>query len=221
MTVIAHLMLGSIYLEFVSFLVGCFVYRRSWPLPYRCLVWVKGLKTLVEAGSMIWLITTATSNHWMYNLYLPLQCAGLLFIFYKCAVHPRVRRFNAWLLGMLPVVLCIFWWKWSFYELNLMASVALAFLLLLSACAAFVDQLLGQGNAHFLRQPLFWLSSAILLYSIGSIIYYASWEYSKKMIMYYTIAAVFLSAEYFINIGVIACFICLRINRSSPPSPPA
>ena len=197
------------------------VYRRSWPLPYRCLVWLKGLKTVAEAGSMIWTILTVTSNHWIYNLYFPLQCAGLLFIFYKCAVHPRVRRFNGWLLTAMPVVLCVFWWKGSFYELNLMVTVAFAFLLLLAACAAFVDQLLGQGNASLLRQPLFWLSSAILFYSVGSIIFYATWEFSKKMILYIPFYTVYLSAEYIFNIGVIACFICLWINRSSPPSPPA
>jgi len=220
MTILANLMLGLMYLEFVSFLIGCFVYRRSWPLPYRCLVWVKGLKTVTEAGSMIWLVTTATSNHWMYNLYYPLQCAGLLFIFYKCSIHPMVKRFNAWLLGVMPVVLCVFWWKGSFYELNLLAAVAFAFLLLLASCGAFVDQLLEHGNTHFFRQPLFWLSAAIMSYSVGSIIYCATWEYSKKMIMYFSIAAIFLSAEYLINIGMIACFICLRLQRTGRgPSP--
>jgi hypothetical protein len=221
MWIIANLMLVAIYLEFVSFLIGCLVYRRSWPMPYRCLVWVKGFKTMVEAASMAWSIYTATSNHWIYNLYFPLQCAGLLFIFYKCAVHPAIRRFHAWLLVAMPVALCVFWWKSSFYELNLMATVACAFLLLLSACAAFVDQLLEQGDTSLLRQPLFWLSSAILFYSVGSIIYYSTWEYSKKMILFYPSAAIFISTEYIINIGVIACFICLWINRSSPPSPPA
>ena len=228
MRILANLMLVTTYLEFVSFLVGCYVYRNSWPVPYRWLFGLKGLKTTAEAGSMAWAVLTATSNHWIYNLYFPLQCAGLLFIFYKCSVHPKVRRFDVWLMTAMPVVLCVFWWNWSFYELNLMATVAFAFLLLLSACAAFIDQLLGQGNTHFLRQPLFWLSSAILFYSVGSIIYYATWEYSKKMILYYPSAAVFLSTEYIFNIGVIACFICLymqkdrlKINRSSPPSPPA
>ncbi|MDO6432608.1 hypothetical protein Q4E93_18525 [Flavitalea sp. BT771] len=218
-------MLISYYLEFVSFLIGCIVYRRSWPLPYRCLVWVKGLKAVVEIGGMLWSSFTMTSNHWIYNLYFPLQCAGLLFIFYKCSVQPGVRRFDAWLLGAMPLVCCIFWWKGSFYELNLMATVAFAFLLLLSACAAFVDLLLEQGYGHLLWQPLFWLSSTILVYSVGSIFYYSTWEYSKKMILDYLFSLLFVSTEYAINLGIIACFICLylqkRINRSSPPSLPA
>jgi predicted membrane channel-forming protein YqfA (hemolysin III family) len=213
MRIIANLMLFGIYLEFVSFLIGCIAYRRSWPLPYRCLVWVKGLKTIAEAAGHIWMILTATSNHWIYNVYFPLQCAGLLFIFYKSAVYPKIRRFNGWLLAAMPVLFCVFWRKGSFYELNLMATVAFAFLLLLSSCAAFIDQLLGQGNVSLPRQPLFWLSSGILAYSVGAIVYYATWEYSKKMILFYPFTAILISTEYVINIGVIACFICLYLQR--------
>jgi len=217
----SNLMLLGIYLEFVSFIIGCIVYRRYWPLPYRCLVWVKGLKTFAEIGSMLWSSFTVTSNHWIYNVYFPLQCAGLLFIFYTCAVHPKTRKFNVWLLGAMPVLFCVFWWKGSFYELNLMATVAFDFLLLLSACAAFVDQLLQQGDAHFLRQPLFWLSMAIFFYSVGSIINYATWEYSKKMILENLFDTVFLSAEYIFNIGIAGCFICLYLQRKDRGSGPA
>jgi len=219
--IVANLSLILLYLEFVSFIAGCIVYRRSWLLPYRCLLWLKGIKTIAEGGSVIWTIEMASSNHWIYNLYFPLQCAGLLFIFYKCSVHPKVKRFNAWLLAAMPVVLCVFWWKGSVYELNLMATVAFDFLLLLSACAAFVDQLLGQGNTHFLRQPLFWLSSATLFYSVGSVIFYATWEYSKKMILYFSFFAVYFSAEWIFNIGITGCFICLYLQRKDSGSGPA
>ena len=219
MKILADFVFVLFYLEFVSFIIGCIAYRRSWPLPYRCLLWLKGIKTMAETSCMLWTIFTATSNHWIYNLFYPLQCAGLLFIFYKRAVHPKVRRFDAWLLAALPVVLCVFWWKGSFYELNLMATVAYGFLLLLSACAAFIDQLLGQEDAPSLRQPLFWLSSAILFYGVGSVIYFATWEYSKKMILYLPFQAVYLSAEYIFNIGVIGCFICLYMQGKDRGSP--
>jgi hypothetical protein len=41
-------------------------------------------------------------NHWVYNLWLPLECCCLLLVLYTGARHPVAKRLIGWLLVLLP-----------------------------------------------------------------------------------------------------------------------
>jgi len=121
-----------------------------------------------------------------------------------------IRKIDLWLLAAAPVVFLLCWCRHqSYYSLNLLATVASAFLLLLSSCTAFIGLFLQQGDVCFFRQPIFWLSSGIWYYSIGDILFFSTWEYNKKMIYRGLFDTIFLSAEYLFSLTMIACFICL------------
>ena len=206
----------DLYLDLVSLIIGCLVVRRSWPFAFRCLFLVNILKVFNSYASFIWSTTTHTSNHWMLNLFFPLQCAGLLLVFYKSSIHPVVIRIDGWLLAVLPVVIGVSWARGAPLDIiNIGATVACDFLLLLVACAALIDQLLRTDDVRFTRQPLFWLASGLFFYSVGFIIFFTTFEYSKKMIMWGLFKSIYFFSGYLLNVGIIGCFICLYLKKIS------
>ena len=59
--------------------------------------------------TILYSTTTHSSNHWIYNLFLPAFYEGLLLVFYKASALAGVKRFNGWLLVILPVIAFLCW----------------------------------------------------------------------------------------------------------------
>jgi len=204
----------DLYLDLVSLIIGCMVYRKSWPFAHKCLFFLNILRVVVSCSTYLWPYYTHSSNHWIYNLFLPLQCAGLLLVFCGVSIHRVVRRFNKWLLAALPLVTVICWSRGTPLDMvNIWAVVCLNFLLLLSVCLAFVDQMLRMDDTHFIRQPIFWLASGLFFYSVTSIIEFATWEYIKKMLLFGLYTFIAFAGEYLQAVGIIGCFICIYLER--------
>jgi len=204
------LLYADLSLDLVSLVIGCMVFRRSWPFEYKCLFFLNILRVVVSCFTFLWPYYTHSSNHWIYNLFLPLQCAGFLLVFYGASMHRMVRRVNKWLLAALPLVTVICWSGGAPLDMmNTWAVVCFDFLLLVSACLAFVDQMLRIDDAHFVRQPIFWLASGLFFYSVGSIIEFATWEYIKKMLLIGLYRFIAFSGENLLDAGIIGCFVCI------------
>lgn len=152
----------DLFLDLVSLIIGCLVFRRSWPFTYKCLFFLNAVRVFVSFFAHFWSQHTHSSNHWIFNLFLPLQCVGFLFVFYSASGHMLVRRISKWLLAAFPVVTAMCWLRGAPLEtINLWAIVSFDFLILVSVCLAFVDLLLRTGDIHFIRQPMFWLASGL------------------------------------------------------------
>lgn len=197
----------------VSLIIGCLVFRKSWPFAYKCLFFLNTLRVFVLFFAYLWQHYTYKSNHWVFNLYLPLECAGFLLVFYSASIHRKVRRGNKWLLIASPLVTAICWSGGaSLFSVNTWALVSFDFLVLLSVCLAFVDQLLRMDHSHFIRQPMFWLASGLFFYSVETIVAYASWEYTKKMILFGLYVFITFSGDYLLDAGIIGCFVCIYLE---------
>lgn len=204
----------DLYLDLVSLIIGCLVFRKSWPFAYKCLFFLNVLRVFVSFFAHFWSQHTHSSNHWIFNLFLPLQCVGFLLVFQSAGIHPLVRRINKFLLAAFPLVTAICWLRGAPLEsINLWAIVSFDFLILVSVCLAFVDMLQRWDNIHFIRQPMFWLASGLFFYSVESIIGFATWEYSKKMILFTLYTIIVFSGDYLLDAGIIGCFICIYLER--------
>lgn len=202
-------------LDLVSLIIGSMVFRKSWPFEYKCLFFLNILRVIVSYFTFLWPYYTHSSNHWIYNLFLPLQCAGFLLVFYGASIHRMVRKMNKWLLAALPLMTLICWSKGGPLDMiNTRAVVCFDFLLLLSVCLAFVDQLLQMDDTHFIRQPIFWLALGLFFYSVESIIEFATWEFIKKMLLMGLYRFIGFSGEYLLGLGIIGCFICIYLKEA-------
>jgi glucan phosphoethanolaminetransferase (alkaline phosphatase superfamily) len=85
------------------FLTGCKLVRKNWSLEYKLLVVLSGITVLIEISEQEWYYVLQHHNDWIYNLFLPLECGCLLYVFYRASLHPVIKRLNAVLLMLLPV----------------------------------------------------------------------------------------------------------------------
>lgn len=203
------------FLEFTSLFLGCMLVKRSWPFPYRLLVAFKCVEFSISVLSMVWSTTMHQSNHWIYNLYNPVECIFILYIFYSAAMHRDIKRLNLLLMGAVPPLLLVaYLLSPVFFSLNIIASTGCWFLLLLSSCGAYVDLLLDKESLSLFRHPLFWLAGGGVLYAISMIIYYITWEYSKKMIFYRFFYFDYFGGICLLNLSIIACFVCVYRQKA-------
>jgi hypothetical protein len=205
-------MFTALYLEFLSFVLGCILVRKTWPWHYRFLVVLKGLSFLVQWGGMAWSTLTHSSNHWIFNVYLPLECVSYLYIFYRASASPIIRRLNGWLtVTVLPLVVISFLLSPQLFIINQMMGMGCDFLLLISACVACIGLLLSEEEVSFFRNPLFWLAGGVLYYSIGNIIYLVTWEVTRKMVLYKFIRIEFFLSGIVLNLALMGSFFCMYL----------
>ena len=205
------MMVLNFFLELAALFLGCVLVRKSWPAPYRFLLGYKCLAFFIAVVSMAWSTFFRQSNHWIYNLYNPIECALLLYVYYRAAVHPAIKRLDLSLLAVLPpLIFIVYLLVPVLYSLNSMAGIGYLFLLILSSCGVYVDLLLDKGDLPIFRHPLFWLAAGVLLYSICMILFFLTWEYSKKMILYRFFSIIYFGGAAFLNLGIIGCFSTVR-----------
>lgn len=200
---------------FAAFATGCIFVRREWPPAYKFLVVLSVVTYLTETLAMLWSGAAHRSNHWIYNLYLPLNCCGFLYFFYWASIHSRIRRINAWLLAAVPAGTVIaFSLRPGLSFLNTYAAIFYCFLLLLSCIGACMDLLLDKRYLRLGREPLFWFACGLLLDCAGSIVEYAFFSYGEKMILFTLFTVLTFSTNIFLYIGTTGCFICLRLGQA-------
>ena len=203
------------FLELAALFIGCVLVRKSWPAIYRFLVVYKCMDFTMSVATTAWSSILHQSNHWIYNLYNPVECLGLLYIFYKTAVYPLIKRLDLLLLIALPLlVIMAYWLSPVFYSLNSIQNIGCMFLLLLSSCGALVDLLLDKSSLPLFQRPVFWLAAGMLLYAICMILYFLTWEYSKKMILYRLFYMIYFGGGCFFNLGIIGCVIFVHRQRT-------
>jgi hypothetical protein len=201
------------------FLTGCMFIRKNWLLQYKLLVILSGLTVLIEMAEQI---TSHLHFHskWIYNFFLPLECAFFLYIFYRASVHAAVKRLNATLLMLLPVGAGILYFFFPYFsESNKQVALFYLFSELICACSYVIDLLLIQANTPFARQPLFWVAFGLLIFS-GLYVLMITILYSISIIQIFSTYAYVnsLVSNFFLYSGFIICFI--RLHKAKPMQNP-
>lgn len=155
------------------------------------------------------------SNHWMANLFGPVESALILYIFYKASVHRMIKRINSGLMmAIVPLLLIGYTLKPLFFILNITVAIGSFFLILLSACCAYVDLLVDKRDLRLSHHPMFWLAGGMLLYGISNILCFMGFEFEKKMILYRFFYYDYYAGLSVIHVGIILCFISVYLQEA-------
>lgn len=200
--------LASVYL-------GCVLVRKSWPIQYRLLLVLACLDFSVTLVSYLWSSMLFKSNHWIANAAAPVECALILYIFYKASTHRIIKRINIGLIiAIIPLLLIGYTLRPLFFYLNTTVATGCFFFILLSACCAYVDMLLDKRDFRLSRQPMFWLAGGMLLYSISNILCLVGFEFEKKMVLYGFFYYDYYLGLSIIALGIILCFISVYLQEA-------
>lgn len=209
------MMLVYYFFELGAFYLGCMLVKKSWPIQYKLLVVYAGFDLLWALLSAVWIWGFSKSNHWITNLTSPIECALILFIFYKAAAHPFIKRINIGLmLTIIPLLLVGYTLYPEFFWFNKPVTIGCLFLILLSSCLAYIDLLLDKIEFRLPAHPMFWLAGGMLLYSISSILCFMSFDLQEKMILYWFFYYDYYCGQCVINLGILLSFILIYLQSS-------
>jgi len=195
-------------------LTGWLLVRKSWPLEYKLLVVLCSLTFLVEMSADL-LVIHRIYHFWLYNLFAPVECGFILYIFYRGSTDPAVKRLNVLLLACLPPGIAVTYFLHPvFFRLNEPAALLYLFWELIGACAVVIGILLNKSDSPLGHQPLFWMACGILFYCcIFTLIHAVMNVMPKIQNQYFTLYSFF--ANTFMYSGFIASFCSLRrVNRA-------
>jgi hypothetical protein len=198
-------------------LTGCILFRKNWLLEYKLLVVLSGLTVLTEiirqicSGLMI-----PGPGDWIYNFFLPVECAFFIYIFYRASKHPAIKQLDTVLLMLLPVGAGILYFIFPYFSSS-NKPVALFYLFTELICAGsfVIDLLLTQSKTSLTRQPLFWVAFGLLFYSGMYIVLLGiitAVRMTKSLFIYELLNS--LISNLFLYSGFIICFI--RLHKAKP-----
>jgi hypothetical protein len=112
----------------------------------------------------------AHPNHWLYNLYLPVEFLLFTALYYFAFTTPRIKRIV--LTGSVLLVLFAVWNMIAgqgFYSFNTY-TVLVSGLLILTWIFFYFRELLRRSEYVTLtREPMFWISSGMLVFYLGNV----------------------------------------------------
>lgn len=204
------------YIELISFLTGLFCFKKEWAIPYKLLVVLAGLTFFVEVtGQFLW-NQYQYNNHWIYNLFIPLQHFVFLFFIKSAIVDLRVKPTLLFFIFLAIIVVPVtYFFHRNFFILNNYTATAMVFLLFLSSAAYYVDSMLNNIPIVIYKQPPFWIVSGLFFFCVIFIVRFSLWKFIvqipeyKKILGYTNIVA-----NTFLYGGLIGCFICLEKTKN-------
>lgn len=170
--------LGYFYvLISLSLIYGLLTVRRHSPVQYRVMLWWLAATLPTEVTAFL-VGHFYHRNHWVYNIWVPIECCFILLMFYKGAVQGRTRGMCRWLLILLPVgVFVSYLPHFVWVTLNIHEMLFCLFCELLGACIYLIDNLLGGEDLSIFRQPLSWMAFGTILYACVFILTHGLWEF--------------------------------------------
>lgn len=196
--------------------MGLILVRGNWPKQYKLLVLLLVTTFAVEyTGYLLW-VNWRINNNFLYNIFLPLQCAFFLYVFYVESLSAGSARVNLVLLGMVPAGLLVTYFiHGSFIYLNSYAANLFLILMLVAAGLYFVYAIM-YSKVKLTTHPPFWIASGLLFFTVSYILVFSFWNIIKT-IPYYKVILTYTNiiANLLLYGGIIASLLCLRKARNS------
>ena len=158
------------------------------------------LTLVVEVASQLLSSQWGIRSGWLYNILIGIQLLFYLLLFYRENRNPRFRRIASISIGLF---LLFFFINILFgqgpQDFNYFTYLAGSFLVFFNACLLLIWLIQSAEEQPLLRQPLFWITGAALIFFTGTFFYFLFW-YFLVIKQIDTNGALFLNLLYVLNI---------------------
>lgn len=182
--------------------------RFAWFLPATALVELAGLG-LRKMGY---------TNHWLYNLYLPVHFFFYSWLYYRLLLSSLMRRIITWSSGVFAAVYLLNLGVGpGLYAFNSYPYLVSSFLLV-GWVLAYFQQLLRAGESiSLVREPVFWISTGLLFFHLGHFLYLGLINYLLAVSLGW--ARRFMTISSLVNILTYSLFLVAFLCPTPRPSP--
>ena len=175
-----------VYFICIGVVLGLLNIRRIFSKSVIAVIILLDITLLVEISAM-WLIKIIKiKNHFLYNLFTPIQLALILSVFYFATKSSNVKR------RIPPVSICflfffifniIAWQGWN--KFNSYTFIFSGLIITFFTLLYLLELYNSEGVTNFLNNPIFWFCIGILFYFPANIIVtgfiYEIYSYSKDL----------------------------------------
>jgi hypothetical protein len=167
------------YLLLLCLLIAILTFRRHKSTSAGLMIPYLLLTALVEAtGLYLWKIIGLHSNSLVYNPYITLQGLFLIFIFLKTFQSTRLK--HAAKIISIPFLMFSIVNITRFQGINRFnhyTILLLSFIIIILACAYYLDFLWSDNHGSIFKIPFFWINSGFFLFFLLMLFYWGTFEY--------------------------------------------
>lgn len=165
----------------LAFVVGVFVYKYDKALRIFLSVMALGLLTEYAVNGINYITETRTYEPFIYNIYIPLEYFLYAFFFYCINTNKLLRKCILW---SFPLFICIALFLYLFVvndigklrtEVYFVSGILIA---IWSISTLFLIKPLK--NITFIQHPLFWISTGLVIFYVGSIPFHILFKDAEK-----------------------------------------
>lgn len=175
------LLLVSSFPLLISLVVSIVLYKRLRPKWMRLFTWFMLFSEIVSILGYQYSDTFKTSNHFIFNLYLPIQFIFFFAIFFKSFQSKQLKKLTvalsiAFLIFAILSFLSVFK-KDGFYVFNSTVYLIGSLLTILLCLLFFVSLFKSEGIINYFQIPMFWIATGLLFYFVGNSVYLGVIDY--------------------------------------------
>jgi hypothetical protein len=171
----------QIYFEIAALLASIIFWyklrhtRLCWLMPYFIFI------VSIEITGRYIRTELKQPNAWLYNISVPVEFLFYALIFY---LHFRRQSFlqiaKYFLIVFSVFAICNLFFIQGFYKFNTNILKVGSFCMIVLCCFYFVELLSSDENTYLLKDPMFWLTTGVLLFNTGEFFYTLFSDYLIK-----------------------------------------
>jgi hypothetical protein len=219
----------SLIFEIIAFLASVFFFlRKRDPLVFYFMLFLFVTVCVETVGTIIFALPQfkrSRSKQPMYNVFLIVEFAFYAFIFYRHYKKPLFRQIARVFIPVYVILALLnMFFLQGIWGFNTYSSMLGSFFVVLFCCFFFYESIQPEKiDEQLSKQPMFWISSGLLIFYLGSVIINALWEYLTSNALQNQGIRIYFTIIHFLNVVLyssfaIAFYLCpdRRKTYSSP-----
>ena len=180
------LIIGCIPL-LIAFLVSLIYYKKLEPTWLRLFTWFLLASFLIQIIEYVYSFIhrgegiEKQSNLFIFNYYVFIECEFYILIFYKALYRKTFKKILLYI-GLFFVIFFIYETFFVKHYLNYSTlTVITANFIIITCCIIYLAELLmAEEFIVFFSMPMFWITTGIMIFSVGIFLYLAFFHYIFK-----------------------------------------
>lgn len=169
-------------IEIICFLCAVLFLRNEGNTWWKGFTWFMLLTVLIEAGGLVCYFIYHQPNHWLYNLFLPVNACFTCWILYKAGTDFFKSRL--WILAGFTIFSVIYLYNsigFAFKGYSTNASNFISVFFIVTCCIYYYCLLKHEKYVHLVRYAPFWIVTGIFIFNFGRTGCNLAFEYLVKI----------------------------------------
>ncbi len=168
------------WLELLAFLMSLVFFQKWKNSKLHLFMPFLALTVLVEWGSKFGIFVINNSNHWIYNVFTPIEFTFYLYFFYIIINNNVIRKGIriGWAIFFAFAILNISFFQtfWSFNSYTYtLGSIEVIF----CCCLYLIDLMRSRDYVNLAKYPYFWVCTGVIFFYLGSFASDALFEFIR------------------------------------------